>query len=46
MISNLLKQYKNEIYSLAQKTSQGKSLLKQMDNLWNRLEKLSQKEFK
>jgi len=46
MISNLLKAHKKEIYSLAQKSSQGKSLLKQLDNIWAKIEKLIVKEMK
>jgi hypothetical protein len=44
MISNLLKTHKTEIYMLAQKSSQGKSLLKQLDNIWAKIEKLIVKE--
>ena len=46
MISNLLKAHKKEIYMLAQKSSQGKALLKQLDNIWVKLEKLMIKEMK
>jgi len=46
MISKLLREYKSEIYMLAQKSSQGKSLLKQMDNIWAKIEKLILKEIK
>jgi hypothetical protein len=46
MISKLLKEHKTEIYMLAQKSSQGKSLLKQIDNIWVKIEKLILKEMK
>ena len=46
MISKLLKEHRSEIYSLAQKSSQGKSLLKQLDNIWVKVEKLIVKEMK
>jgi hypothetical protein len=46
MISKLLKEHKNEIYSLAQQSSQGKSLLRQMDSIWAKIEKLIIKEMK
>jgi hypothetical protein len=46
MISKLLKEHRGEIYSLAQKSSQGKSLLKQLDNIWMKIEKLIVKEMK
>ena len=44
MISNLLKEHKEEIYKMVMKNNTTKSLLKQMDNLWKRVEVLLEKD--
>ena len=46
MISNLLKEHKEEIYKMVMKNNTTKSLLKQMDNLWKRVEVLLEKDLK
>ena len=46
MISNLLKEHKDEIYKMVMKNNTTKSLLKQIDNLWKRVEVLLEKDFK
>ena len=46
MISNLLKEHKEEIYKLVMKNNTTKSLLKQIDNLWKRVEVLLEKDLK
>ena len=46
MISNLLKEHKEEIYKMVMKSNTTKYLLKQMDNLWKRVEVLLEKDLK
>ena len=46
MISNLLKEHKEEIYKMVMKNNTTKSLLKQIDNLWKRVEVLLEKDLK
>ena len=46
MISNLLKEHKEEIYKMVMKNNTTKSLLEQMDNLWKRVEVLLEKDLK
>ena len=46
MISNLLKEHKEEIYKMVMKNNTTKSLLKQIDNLWKRTEVLLEKDLK
>ncbi len=46
MISILLKEHKEEIYKLVMKNNTTKSLLKQIDNLWKRVEVLLEKDLK
>ena len=46
MISNLLKEHKEEIYKMVMKNNTTKSLLKQIDNLWKRVEVLLAKDLK
>ena len=46
MISNLLKEHKEEIYKMVMKNNTTKSLLKQIDGLWKRVEVLLAKDLK
>ena len=46
MISNLLKEHKEEIYKMVMRNNTTKSLLKQMDGLWKKVEILLQKDLK
>ncbi len=46
MISILLREHKEEIYKLVMKNNTTKSLLKQIDNLWKRVEVLLEKDLK
>ena len=46
MISILVKQHKEEIYKMVMKNNTTKSLLKQIDNLWKRVEVLLEKDLK
>ena len=46
MISILLREHKEEIYKLVMKSNTTKSLLKQIDNLWKRVEVLLEKDLK
>ena len=46
MISILVKEHKEEIYKLVMKNNTTKSLLKQIDNLWKRVEVLLEKDLK
>jgi hypothetical protein len=46
MISGILKSNKPEVFQLIQKNSSAKSLLKQIDNLWKRVEVLLEKDLK
>ena len=44
MISNILKSTKPEVYEMVMKNSSTKSLLKQIDALWQRIEKMLEKD--
>jgi len=46
MISELIKKHKIEIWEMIQKSNSGKSLLKQIDAMWKRIEVLLAKELK
>jgi len=46
MISTLLKEHKEEIYKMVMENNTTKSLLKQIDNLWKRVEVLLEKDFR
>ena len=46
MISQLLQEHKKDLWNLIQKNNSTKSLLKQMDGLWKRVEVLLQKDLK
>ncbi len=46
MISILLREHKEEIYKMVMKNNTTKSLLKQIDNLWKRVEVLLEKDLK
>ena len=46
MISNLLKEHKEEIYKMVMKNNTTKSLLKQIDGFWKRVEVLLAKDLK
>ena len=46
MISNLLKEHKEEIYKMVMKNNTTKSLLKQIDNLWKRIEMMLERDWK
>ena len=46
MISELIKKHKVEIYEMIQNSNTAKSLLKQIDGLWKRIEVLLAKELK
>ena len=46
MISNLLKEHKEEIYKMVMKNNTTKSLLKQIDTIWKRVEVLLEKDLK
>ena len=46
MISQLLKDQKVDLWNLIQNNNSTKSLLKQMDGLWKRVEVLLQKDLK
>ena len=46
MITILIKEHKPDIYQMIQKHSSAKSLLKQMDSLWKRLEVLLEKQLR
>ena len=46
MISILLREHKEEIYKLVMKNNTTKLLLKQIDNLWKRVEVLLEKDLK
>jgi hypothetical protein len=46
MISILVKEHKEEIYKLVMKNNTTKSLLKQIDNLWKRIEMMLERDMK
>ena len=46
MISQLLKDQKVDLWDLIQKNNSTKSLLKQMDGLWKRVESILEKDLK
>ena len=46
MISQLLQEHKKDLWRLIIKNNSTKSLLKQMDGLWKRVEVLLQKDLK
>ena len=46
MISIILKEHKEEIYKLVMKNNTTKSLLKQIDNLWKRIEMMLERDMK
>ncbi len=46
MISQLLQEHKKDLWNLIQKNNSTKSLLKQMDGLWKRVEVLLPKDLK
>ena len=46
MISILLREHKEEIYKMVMTNNTTKSLLKQIDNLWKRVEVLLEKDLK
>ena len=46
MISILLREHKEEIYKLVMKNNTTKSLLKQIDGIWKRVEVLLEKDLK
>ncbi len=46
MISNILKSTKPEVYELVMKNNSAKSLLKQIDNLWKRIELMLERDLK
>ena len=46
MISILVKQHKEEIYKMVMKNNTTKSLLKQIDGIWKRVEVLLEKDLK
>ena len=46
MISEMIKKHKLEVYEMVMRNNTTKSLLKQMDGLWKKVEVLLQKDFK
>ena len=46
MISTLLKEHKEDIYKMVNQNNTTKSLLRQIDNLWKRVEVLLEKDFR
>ncbi len=46
MISQLLQEHKKDLWNLIQKNNSTKSLLKQMDGLWKRVESILEKDLK
>ena len=46
MISILVKEHKEEIYKMVMKNNTTKSLLKQIDGIWKRVEVLLEKDLK
>jgi len=46
MISNLLKEHKEEIYKMVMKNNTTKSLLKQIDIIFKRIEMMLEKDLK
>ena len=46
MISQLLQEHKKDLWNLIQKNNSTKSLLKQMDGLWKRVEAILEKDLK
>jgi len=46
MISEILKSNKPEVYELVMKNNSAKSLLKQIDNLWKRIEVMLEKDLR
>ena len=46
MISNLLKEHKEEIYKMVMKNNTTKSLLKQIDTIFKRIEMMLEKDLK
>ena len=46
MISNLLKEHKEEIYKMVMKSNSAKSLLKQIDGIWKRIEMMLERDMK
>ena len=46
MISEMIKKHKEEIYKMVMRNNTTKSLLKQMDGLWKKVEVLLQKDLK
>ena len=46
MISQLLQEHKKDLWNLIQKNNSTKSILKQMDGLWKRVESILEKDLK
>ena len=46
MITEILKSTKPEVFEMIQKNSQTKSLLKQIDSIWKRIEKILENDLK
>ena len=46
MISNLLKEHKEEIYKMVMKNNTTKSLLKQIDTIFKRIEMMLERDLK
>lgn len=46
MISDILKSNKPEVYEMIQKNNSAKSLVKQMESLWKRIEVMLEKDLK
>ena len=46
MISQLLQEHKKDLWNLIQKNNSTKSLLKQIDGLWKRVESILEKDLK
>ena len=46
MISEMIKKHKLEVYEMVMKNNSTKSLLKQMDGLWKRVESILEKDLK
>jgi len=46
MISTLLREHKEEIYKLVMKSNSAKSLLKQIDGIWKRIEMMLERDMK
>tara|TARA_Y100000593_G_scaffold87040_1_gene166840 strand:+ start:1305 stop:1463 length:159 start_codon:yes stop_codon:yes gene_type:complete len=46
MITEIIKEHKLEVYEMVQRNNSAKSLLKQIDGIWKKIEVILQKDLK